>query len=163
VRQSNSKLLSIHTPEAMRHLGLELGTALRGLHGASRCITFEGDLGAGKTTLVGGVLKAFGIEGPVRSPTYTLIEPYEADGRSIYHLDLYRLTDPNEIEPLGLRDLLVPDSILLIEWPSRAAGRLRVPDLSIWIEYSEPPQSGRNVRLELGSAGTAEVLERLLR
>jgi tRNA threonylcarbamoyladenosine biosynthesis protein TsaE len=155
--------LTIPDARAMRELGMKLGRALLALHGPAQCIALEGDLGAGKTTLVSGVLLAAGITGPIRSPTYTLVEPYEAAGRHLYHLDLYRLTDPVEIEPLGVRDLLAPDAILLIEWPARAAGRLPPVDLWIQIAYLESPQLGREVRLETRSPAARGLLPHFLR
>ena len=90
-------------------------------------IGLSGELGAGKTTLVAGLLAGLGHEGPVRSPTYTLIEPYRLAGRDLYHCDLYRLRDPAELDDLGLRDLAVERSVLLVEWPERAGDRLGKP------------------------------------
>jgi tRNA threonylcarbamoyladenosine biosynthesis protein TsaE len=90
-----------------------------------------GDLGAGKTTLARGFLRACGVTGPVRSPTYTLVEVYETTAVSIVHLDLYRLVDPAELEPLGLREYACPGYLWLIEWPDRGTGRLPFPDLSV--------------------------------
>jgi tRNA threonylcarbamoyladenosine biosynthesis protein TsaE len=162
VRESNSIVLTIPTAEAMRELGTKLGTALHAVHTPAQCVAIEGELGAGKTTLVAGVLAAAGVRGAVRSPTYTLIEPYEVAGRSIYHLDLYRLTDPSELEPLGVRDLLTGESILLIEWPSRAGARLPPVDVGIAIAYDDS-RGGREVRLEAGSVAGTEVLGLLLR
>jgi tRNA threonylcarbamoyladenosine biosynthesis protein TsaE len=163
VRESNSKILNVQTAAAMRQLGINIGAALLAKADRPQCIQLEGELGAGKTTLVAGVLAAFGVKGPVRSPTYTLVEPYELQGRFLYHMDLYRLTDPDEIEPLGVRELLVPGAVLLIEWPQRAPGRLPPADLSIAIEYEEPPGEGRKVQLTRTSAETAEALARMLR
>jgi tRNA threonylcarbamoyladenosine biosynthesis protein TsaE len=162
MRESESTRLTLATPEAMHEFGMRLGDAL--LQGADtpQCVFLEGELGAGKTTLVGGILSAFGIPGPARSPTYTLIEPYEANGRQLYHIDLYRLAEPEEIEPLGLRDLLVPGAVLLIEWPSRAPGRLPACDLRVCIEYAEPLDAGRHLTLASGTSGTAGRLRRLL-
>lgn len=114
-------------------------------------IALEGELGAGKTTLVGGFLKALGFQGHARSPTYTLIEPYELAGRSVYHLDLYRLTDPHEVEALGLRDLLRPRAVFLIEWPERGAGMLPAFDLVVHIRYDEA-SIGRDVLLRSHSS-----------
>ena len=90
-----------------------------------------GDLGAGKTTLARGFLRACGVIGPVRSPTYTLLEAYEMPAVSIVHLDLYRLLDPQELEALGLREWARPRHVWLIEWPDRGEGRLPVADLSV--------------------------------
>nr|WP_328988132.1 tRNA (adenosine(37)-N6)-threonylcarbamoyltransferase complex ATPase subunit type 1 TsaE [Thiorhodovibrio winogradskyi] len=109
-------------------------------------VFLHGELGAGKTTLVRGLLRAYGVEGAVRSPTYTLIEPYEirieSTPRRIFHLDLYRLADPEELDYLGWQELLGDGGLLLIEWPERGAGVLPPPDFSLRIA-SRPP--GRSV------------------
>jgi tRNA threonylcarbamoyladenosine biosynthesis protein TsaE len=94
-------------------------------------VYLTGDLGAGKTTLARGFLHAVGITDPIRSPTYTLLETYEARDLTIAHLDLYRLRDPAELEPLGLRDLARPSYVWLIEWAERGAGWLPPPDLEV--------------------------------
>lgn len=140
----------------MRALGATLAAALATID-LPLVIALEGELGAGKTTLVGALLNAFGFAGHARSPTYTLIEPYTLSGRAIHHLDLYRLTDPREVDALGLRDLQEPRSILLIEWPERGAGALPPIDLRISIRYavgdgrvlalSANSEAGRNVLL----------------
>lgn len=103
-----------------------------------------GELGAGKTTLVRGILRGLGHSGPVRSPTYTLVEPYEIAERQVYHLDLYRLGDAEELEWIGIRDLLDTDSLAFIEWPERGAGVLPPADLEVQIEYRG---EGRQVAL----------------
>jgi len=128
-------------------------------HLEAPCVIYlEGDLGTGKTTLVRGVLRGLGHEGSVRSPTYTLIEPYELGGFRVFHLDLYRLGDPEELEYLGLRDLLEEDSILLVEWPERGAGALPPADLLIRIAHSPP---GRDLEL-LARGSIGERLASLL-
>jgi tRNA threonylcarbamoyladenosine biosynthesis protein TsaE len=121
-------------------------------------IYLEGDLGTGKTTLARGVLWGLGYVGPVRSPTYTLLEPYELELMRLYHLDLYRLGDPEELEYLGLRDLLDGQSLLLVEWPERGKGVLPPPDLRIRIAHA-----GQSRDLELVAAGPrgAELASRL--
>ena len=111
---------------------------------ASLIVYLKGDLGAGKTTLVRGFLRGLGYTGTVKSPPYTLIEPYIIGDKSIFHLDLYRLADADELEYLGVRDLLQQDSVLLIEWPERGEGVLPAADLTILIHHRE---HGREVRV----------------
>jgi len=134
--------------EAMRALGARAARAALALE-QPVVIAIEGELGAGKTTFVGGFLGALGFTGYARSPTYTLIEPYDLAGRAVFHLDLYRLNDPLEVEALGLRDLLQPLTILLIEWPERGVGMLPAADLAIQIRYSS---AGRELVLNGHSA-----------
>jgi tRNA threonylcarbamoyladenosine biosynthesis protein TsaE len=98
-------------------------------------IYLEGVLGAGKTTLARGLLRAMGVMGTIRSPTYTLLEPYEVGGRTLVHVDLYRLQDARELEPLGLRDYPAERCWWLIEWPERGAGRLPAADLSVHLSH----------------------------
>jgi tRNA threonylcarbamoyladenosine biosynthesis protein TsaE len=114
-----------------------------------------GDLGTGKTTLARGILRGLGHLGPARSPTYTLIEPYEIGPRRVYHLDLYRLADPEELEYLGLRDLLSDEALWLVEWPERGAGLLPAADLIIAIDYL--PQGRRLTLTAQSEAATAVI------
>lgn len=147
----------------MRSLGAGLGRALLVPSGRALIIAIQGDLGAGKTTFVGGVLNALGFGGAARSPTYTLIEPYETATRRIFHLDLYRLADPREVEALGLRDLLTADAALLVEWPERGAGILPAADLTIVIRYVDA--AGPDTRdVEICAHGSAgePLLKRIL-
>ncbi len=129
-------VLTLPTAAVTREWGVRLGRALLSVPGVPQVIALNGDLGAGKTTFVSGVLAGFGLPGPARSPTYTLIEPYEAGARSLYHLDLYRLSGPRDLEALGLRDLHVGDSTLLIEWAERGEGALPPVDLTLQFGYA---------------------------
>ena len=150
----------------MRALGRALGAALRTSGSGALVIGIEGELGAGKTTLVGGVLAALGVTGAIRSPTYTLIEPYEAAGLHLYHIDLYRLNSAREVEALGIRDLLDARAVLLIEWPSRGAGALPTEDLSVAIEYQGPAAAGgaqrRLLTAQAHSSAGDKLLEQIL-
>lgn len=138
----------------METLGVALAKAISG----GLVIHLSGELGAGKTTLVRGVLRGLGHAGSVRSPTYTLVEPYELAGRRVYHLDLYRLGDPEELEWIGLRDLLDADSLALIEWPERGRGMLPQADLELSLEYFG---TGRRVSLTGHSKAGARVIAQL--
>jgi tRNA threonylcarbamoyladenosine biosynthesis protein TsaE len=136
-------------------LGVRLAAACIG----PALIHLEGDLGAGKTTLTRGFLRGLGHRGAVKSPTYTLIEPYEIAGRQVYHLDLYRVADPAELEYLGLREMLSGDAVLLVEWPERGAGWLPPPDLRIQIRYQG---QGREVAMSAATARGQRVLKRFV-
>lgn len=128
--RATSRVRILVGDEAMRAFGERLGTLLE-----APCVVFlQGDLGAGKTTLSQGILRGLGHSGRVKSPTYTLVEPYELGDRECYHFDLYRLGSPEELEFLGVRDLLGPRAIALIEWPQRGMPLLPPADLRIDIE-----------------------------
>lgn len=161
MREPGTEILSVGSAEQMEVLGRAIGAAVDASDGTF-IIALEGELGAGKTTLVAGILRSYGVTGPIRSPTYTLIEPYETARRPIYHLDLYRLSDPNEVEPLGIRDLLAGSSLLLIEWPSRGAGA--IPTADLWIDIAYPPlgTDGRRLRLTPHSLNGANAVRHIV-
>ena len=154
--------MNVATADDMRALGRALGGALCTAGAGALVSGIEGELGAGKTTLVGGILAGVGIAGAIRSPTYTLIEPYEAAGLQLYHIDLYRLSGAREVEALGLHDLLDERAVLLIEWPSRAAGALPTEDLSVSIEYQGSGAQRRLLRAQAHSSAGDKLLEQIL-
>ena len=132
----------IHSPAAMERLGATLGKKLD-----KGCVIFlTGDLGAGKTTLVRGLLRSLGHEGTVVSPTFTLLETYEVAKLRVVHLDLYRLEDPFELEQLAFRDYLDERSLFLIEWADRARDALPKPDCELRIAIE--PDGQRSVSVE---------------
>lgn len=116
---------------------LALGAALADFVPGQGVITLEGDLGAGKTTLVRGLLRKLGHRGVVKSPTYTLVEPYHLGGRDIYHFDLYRLGSPDELEYMGFRDYFNESSLCLLEWPEKGGDFLPSADIKLFIHIIE--------------------------
>jgi tRNA threonylcarbamoyladenosine biosynthesis protein TsaE len=149
-----------HGADETRAFGARLARALLATPAHdSLLVTLSGDLGAGKTTLVGGLLAELGHTGPVRSPTYTLLEPYRLQGRDITHCDLYRLRHPDELDDLGLRDLRSAGSVLLVEWPEKAEGRLGAADLALTLDYAGT--DARNLVAIACSPAGRTALERL--
>lgn len=125
------------------------------LAGRPAFIALRGDLGAGKTTWVRGFLRAQGHAGAVRSPTFTLVEPYRTAAGAVNHFDLYRVEDPYELELIGIRDYFDDGSTCLVEWPERGAGMLPGSDLTITITLAA---GGRDIDLRAGSALGREIL-----
>lgn len=118
----------------------------------------EGDLGVGKTRLVRAIVQSLGYQGNVKSPTYTLVEPYRLQGTNVYHFDLYRLSDPEELDYLGIRDYFDDQSVAFIEWPEKGEGWLAAADISLSLEFF---QSGRKCLLEAKSEAGKLLLEKL--
>lgn len=121
-------------------------------------IFLYGQLGAGKTTLTRGFLRGLGFKDKVKSPTYTLVEPYEFDDRQLFHFDLYRLDNPNELEHIGIRDYFSPTHICLIEWPEKGFPFLPQPDLACYISFAH---SGRDIRLEANTPLGQGIIKQL--
>jgi tRNA threonylcarbamoyladenosine biosynthesis protein TsaE len=142
---------------ATRELGARLARSLDRTRRGPLVIGLEGELGTGKTTFVRGFLVALGATTTVRSPTYTLLEEYELGTLRVAHLDLYRLQGREQIEELGIRELLDRTHVVLVEWPERGAGALPANDVTVALAYAA---DGRVVRLSgQGAAGGALVAE----
>ena len=110
---------------------LALGAALGDCGLTSELVCLRGELGAGKTTLVRGFLRAIGHRGAVKSPTYTLLEPYAIGDRRVLHFDFYRIADPRELDYIGIHELLAEPAVKLVEWPERAGDQLPAADMEI--------------------------------
>ena len=144
--------IEIPDEQAMRALGARLST----LVSPGVTLFLKGDLGAGKTTLVRGFLRAMGHHEAVKSPTYTMVEPYDIAGKTIYHFDLYRLVTPEELDLIGIRDYFSHESICLVEWPENGQGVLPLSDLTCTISIED---TGRIVSLEQHTSKGAAILK----
>ncbi|HSC23687.1 MAG TPA: tRNA (adenosine(37)-N6)-threonylcarbamoyltransferase complex ATPase subunit type 1 TsaE [Casimicrobiaceae bacterium] len=136
--------LSLHLPDAQAttRAGAALAPCLRG----GMVVTLQGDLGSGKTTLVRGLLRACGVEGPVKSPTYSLVEHYPISSLYFYHFDFYRFMSPDEWESAGMADYFRDDAVCVVEWPERVGDLLPVPDLALSLAYASDGGRGLDAR-----------------
>ena len=127
-------------------------------------VALAGDLGAGKTSVVRAMLRALGVTGTVRSPTFTLVEPYVVSSLNFYHFDFYRLADPEEFSFAGFRDMFGPASVCLIEWPDKAAGSLPQADLRIALRVAgEGRHASVAAATELGAACLQRITTEMAR
>lgn len=128
-------------------------------HGLSAGLTIylHGDLGAGKTTLVRGLLEHLGYIGKVKSPTYTLVEPYVVSGLNLYHFDLYRFADPEEWDAVGFREYFNDESVCLVEWPEKAGDLLPPADIDIHLQLDG---KGRQINMHANTDAGKQCLKR---
>ena len=143
--------LTLSSLEDTRKLGQELAKEILKRKGEAAFVVFlDGDLGTGKTTLVKEIIFALGVKEKVKSPTFTIIEPYELNNENIYHVDLYRIIDPTELEIIGLREYLNESkAIIFIEWPEKSYGYLKKFDLKISLKHLS--ENERKCRIELNT------------
>ena len=133
-------------------LGHALARSFPGAVHAGAVVFLQGELGAGKTTCVRSLLRALGVTGLVRSPTYTLVETYPLATLTCVHVDLYRLQSLTEVDELGLRDLMGPGSLIMVEWPERGGAAVPPADLELTLRYAgEARQAGLGAKTLLGT------------
>jgi tRNA threonylcarbamoyladenosine biosynthesis protein TsaE len=138
---------------------LELGARLAATLAPGCKIYLSGELGAGKTTLVRGMLRALGYQGRVKSPTFTLVELYKLSRLDLYHFDFYRFKDPMEWVDAGLREPFGGAGVCVVEWPEKAAEVLPAPDLRICLDHAN---AGRSARLSAESDEGGQCLQKLI-
>ncbi|MCO5104504.1 MAG: tRNA (adenosine(37)-N6)-threonylcarbamoyltransferase complex ATPase subunit type 1 TsaE [Burkholderiaceae bacterium] len=126
---------------------------------ANAFLSLQGDLGAGKTTLVRHLLRALGVQGRIKSPTYAVVEPHEAENLAIWHFDFYRFSNPREWEDAGFRELFASTGLKLAEWPEKAAGLIPPADLAIHIEALN--ETARRATLQAGTPHGEKLLQGL--
>lgn len=143
--------------EATLAFGLRLASALPSSQGA--IIFLNGALGAGKTTFTRGVLRGLGYHAKVKSPTYTLVEPYQINEHAFYHFDLYRLSSPDELMQIGIEEYLTPPAICLIEWPEKGFPHLPTPDLIIHFHFHG---LGRTVEIDAKTTIGENIIKQLV-
>ena len=155
----------VKTPPLLLHWPDENATQAFAQHLAGQAllrnafVSLQGNLGAGKTTLVRHLLRALGVQGRVKSPTYAVVEPYRLQGLDIWHFDFYRFSDPREWEDAGFRDIFASPGLKLAEWPDQAFGVLPLPDLEIRLDVN--PDQSRKVLLTAPSATGLALLQAL--
>ncbi len=151
---SESRRLALPDAAATDRLGRRLGELLAQPHERGLTIWLQGQLGAGKTSLVRGLLRSLGHQGRVPSPSYTLVEPYSLPAGKVFHVDLYRLQAESEAEYLGLAELPGPGELLLVEWPERGGAAVAQPDLRVRLALDLP---GRLAELQIQPACGPEI------
>jgi tRNA threonylcarbamoyladenosine biosynthesis protein TsaE len=153
------KFYRVHLADAAatERVGAALVRALVG----GMVVTLHGDLGSGKTTVVRGALRAMGWTGPVKSPTYTLVEHYLFSRLYFYHFDFYRFTDPAEWETAGFAECFRDDAVCLVEWPERVTGLLPLADVDIALAYPRSNASGRDLVLSAYTEAGERCLDTL--
>ncbi|KGQ25981.1 tRNA (adenosine(37)-N6)-threonylcarbamoyltransferase complex ATPase subunit type 1 TsaE [Gallibacterium anatis] len=151
---AESLTLFLANEEATIALGQKLSRFLRSPT-QNFVIYLNGQLGAGKTTLTRAIIQAMGYNGNVKSPTYALVEEYHLQQKSIYHFDLYRLSDPEELEFIGFRDYFRENTLCLLEWAEKGGDLIPQPDLLINIEYQ---QQARQITLTANSDSAAQII-----
>ena len=154
----STRKFNIQNEQGMLEFAATVSAAIKNALIDTLVIFLQGPLGAGKTTFTRGFLQAMGHKGNVKSPTYTLVEPYEINNQTIYHFDLYRLNDPEELEYLGIREYLTNEAICLIEWPEKGTGIITAKDLVMSISGVD---STRIVNIEATSVAGEELLKQL--
>ncbi|MFA6409910.1 MAG: tRNA (adenosine(37)-N6)-threonylcarbamoyltransferase complex ATPase subunit type 1 TsaE [Gammaproteobacteria bacterium] len=156
-----SENLIIKSAPAMRSLGAKLAHAWQANGDCVPLVIYlQGNLGSGKTTLTRGFLHALGYKEKIKSPTFTIVESYDLNGKNVYHFDLYRLKDPSELEYIGIRDYL-HNGVLLIEWPECAPDNIPAADLICSIKYDLKKPRERNITLCAKSSSGTKILNTL--
>lgn len=135
-----------------------LGQSLASVLSAPLVVYLTGDLGAGKTTFSRGIIQGLGHQGAVKSPTYALVEPYEFGDLEVFHFDLYRLSDPEELEFMGIRDYFNENSLCLVEWPERGHGLLPQADIHLHLKYDN---TGREIEIEARTPAGRALIDKI--
>ena len=151
--------LALTLPDA--HATERAGIALASALAPGMVVTLSGDLGTGKTTLARGVLRGLGWTGPVKSPTYGLVEHYPLSNLYLYHFDFYRFDNPSEWDDAGVAEGFRPDTVCLVEWPERVAQRLPEPDVAIALRLLAEGASGRHLAAQASTASGERCLSAL--